>query len=81
MSEHSRALSSVDGGDLQLQSATEANQVCSRCVMDTTDPEITFDADGVCNHCHRSSSWPPSWHPDADGERLWRHRRQHEAGG
>jgi N-acetyl sugar amidotransferase len=27
-------------------------QVCSRCVMDTTDPEITFDENGVCNHCH-----------------------------
>lgn len=26
--------------------------VCTRCVMDTTDPEITFDAAGVCNHCH-----------------------------
>lgn len=25
---------------------------CSRCVMDTSDPEITFDADGVCSHCH-----------------------------
>ena len=25
---------------------------CSRCVMDTTDPEIAFDADGVCSHCH-----------------------------
>lgn len=21
--------------------------------MDTTDPDITFDADGVCSHCHR----------------------------
>jgi N-acetyl sugar amidotransferase len=21
--------------------------------MDTTDPDIVFDADGVCNHCHR----------------------------
>ncbi len=27
-------------------------QVCTRCIMDTTDPEIQFDADGVCNHCH-----------------------------
>jgi N-acetyl sugar amidotransferase len=27
-------------------------QVCTRCVMDTTDPEITFDEHGVCNHCH-----------------------------
>ena len=27
-------------------------RLCSRCVMDTTDPDIRFDADGVCNHCH-----------------------------
>ena len=26
-------------------------QVCTRCVMDTTDPEIVFDEHGVCNHC------------------------------
>lgn len=28
-----------------------AYQECSRCVMDTTDPQITFDADGRCCHC------------------------------
>lgn len=28
-------------------------RICSRCVMDTSDPEITFDANGVCSHCHR----------------------------
>lgn len=28
-------------------------QRCSRCIMDTSDPEITFDADGVCSHCSR----------------------------
>jgi len=27
--------------------------VCSKCIMDTTDPDIAFDDDGVCNHCHR----------------------------
>ena len=27
-------------------------RVCVRCVMDTTDPDIVFDANGVCNHCH-----------------------------
>ncbi|MBF0253986.1 MAG: N-acetyl sugar amidotransferase [Candidatus Omnitrophica bacterium] len=27
-------------------------RICDRCVMDTTDPEITFDAAGVCSHCH-----------------------------
>jgi len=26
-------------------------QICTNCVMDTTDPEITFDENGVCNHC------------------------------
>lgn len=26
-------------------------QICTRCIMDTSDPEITFDDAGVCNHC------------------------------
>jgi N-acetyl sugar amidotransferase len=26
-------------------------QVCSRCVMDTTAPDIRFDADGICSYC------------------------------
>ena len=24
---------------------------CAQCVMDTTDPGIVFDGEGVCNHC------------------------------
>ena len=27
-------------------------QSCSRCVMDTSDPEIQFDKSGACNHCN-----------------------------
>lgn len=27
-------------------------KVCSRCIMDETAKEITFDNDGVCNFCH-----------------------------
>lgn len=27
--------------------------ICTRCIMDTTDPDIVFDNDGVCSHCHR----------------------------
>ena len=27
-------------------------RMCTRCVMDTSDPEIIFDENGVCNHCH-----------------------------
>lgn len=26
-------------------------QICTRCVMDTSDPDITFDEQGVCSHC------------------------------
>lgn len=26
-------------------------QQCTRCVMDTSDAEITFDENGYCNHC------------------------------
>jgi N-acetyl sugar amidotransferase len=32
---------------------TRPYQICTRCIMDTTDPDILFDEDGVCNHCHR----------------------------
>ncbi|HQU35966.1 MAG: N-acetyl sugar amidotransferase [Anaerolineae bacterium] len=27
-------------------------RICTRCLMDTTDPNIVFDENGVCNHCH-----------------------------
>lgn len=27
------------------------HRICTRCVMDTTDPTIVFSPDGVCNHC------------------------------
>ena len=26
-------------------------QICKRCVMDTSDPDIRFNEDGNCNHC------------------------------
>lgn len=29
-------------------------QICTRCVMDTTDPLIEFDENGVCNHCKQA---------------------------
>ncbi len=25
--------------------------MCKRCVMDNTDPDITFDENSSCNHC------------------------------
>ena len=26
-------------------------RMCTKCIMDTSDPEITFDDDGICCHC------------------------------
>ena len=41
---------------------------CTRCVMDTTDSEITFDDNGVCNHCiNFERNIKPNWHPDEEG--------------
>lgn len=37
-------------------------QRCTRCVMDTTDPEISFNEDGVCSHCIKFDSHiKPIW--------------------
>lgn len=27
-------------------------QICKQCIMDSSDPEITFDDQGTCSHCH-----------------------------
>ena len=29
----------------------KAYQICTRCIMDTSDPGITFDENGVCCYC------------------------------
>ena len=30
---------------------TDSIQTCTRCIMDTSDPDIVFDDNGWCNHC------------------------------
>jgi N-acetyl sugar amidotransferase len=43
-------------------------QLCTRCVMDTTDTEIVFDAQGHCNHCEthlQRMRHIPATQPDA----------------
>jgi len=32
---------------------SETKRICTRCVMDTTDPGLTFDENGVCSCCQR----------------------------
>lgn len=45
-------------------------RICTRCVMDTSDPEIVFDEAGVCNHCrHFDDVTSKEWFPDEEGSR------------
>ena len=30
---------------------TKNYQICKNCVMDTSDSKITFNSDGICEHC------------------------------
>lgn len=44
-------------------------QVCKNCVMDTSDSQIAFDGNGVCDHCNDFyKNLLPKWHAD---ERGW----------
>jgi N-acetyl sugar amidotransferase len=46
-------------------------QVCNRCIMDTSDPEIKFDDQGNCNHCNSALDLgKKTWFPDKAGEKL-----------
>jgi len=49
---------------------SEPIRVCTNCVMDTTDPAITFDEKGVCDFCNDYyKNILPSWKPNAEGEK------------
>lgn len=42
---------------------------CTNCVMDTTDPNVKFDENGVCDHCHDFENIvKPNWHYDSVGK-------------
>lgn len=46
-------------------------QVCTNCIMDTSDSKITFDEQGVCDYCRNfHKSILPNWHPNEKGEKL-----------
>jgi N-acetyl sugar amidotransferase len=46
--------------------------VCSRCVMDTSDPDIIFDYNGVCNHCLEFENVTKAhWFPNKEGRMRW----------
>ena len=45
-------------------------QCCTNCIMDTTDPEIKFDENGVCDHCNNfHTNILPNWKSGPEGEK------------
>lgn len=43
-------------------------QICTNCIMDTSDSRITFDANGMCDHCQDFyANVKPNWHTDERG--------------
>lgn len=43
-------------------------RICNRCIMDTTDPDISFDDRGLCEYCNNfESAIRPNWKPEDEG--------------
>lgn len=43
-------------------------QICTNCVMDTSDTRIVFDEKGICDHCNDfNNNIKPNWHTDERG--------------
>lgn len=48
-------------------------QICNRCIMDTSDPNIVFDELGWCDYCNNfESTIRPNWLTDLRGEEALR---------
>ena len=46
-----------------------ANRVCVRCVMDTSDRDISFDENGLCSHCSNfDNNIRPGWNPQSSSK-------------
>ncbi len=44
-------------------------QICTNCIMDTSDSGIVFDENGNCDYCNNYyANIQPHWHPDAESE-------------
>jgi len=44
-------------------------QICTHCIMDTSDPNIVFDERGWCDYCNNfESAIKPHWHTDQKGQ-------------
>jgi len=45
---------------------TREYQICTKCIMDTTDPEIEFDEQGQCNYCKLFERYAKKWPFDTE---------------
>jgi N-acetyl sugar amidotransferase len=53
-----------------MKTAPIGYRVCANCVMDTTDPKIEFDENGVCDHCRTYyAKTVPNWDTGEKGKR------------
>jgi hypothetical protein len=49
----------------------KTTQICTECVMDYTDPSITFDEKGVCNYCNTFKKYPERYGKIPNGKEVW----------
>lgn len=50
--------------------ATTPYQICTNCIMDTSDMTLTFDERGWCDYCRNfDTNIRPNWHPGEQGIR------------
>lgn len=53
-----------------MSKAQKSVQICTNCIMDSTDETIVFDEKGVCDYCaNYYDNILPNWHPNAEGEK------------
>jgi N-acetyl sugar amidotransferase len=45
-------------------------QICSRCVIDSAVPGVSFDADGICNYCRLHETLEREWPMDDAGQQI-----------
>ena len=48
-------------------------QVCSNCIMDTSDHQIVFNSEGICDHClNFFDNLNQVWQDSIDNKRISR---------
>lgn len=54
---------------INVNSNARDYQICSHCIMDTSDPNIVFDERGWCDYCNNfESTIQHNWHADQKSE-------------